>query len=160
MKVAGEPATQRIVQRALGQRRLPWLRRAPSATPIGSSSNQKSTSQMSSDDPQFEVVPAPRPHSKNEDLTLLIYIYNELTERQRLALDRGDLVECNSCAVRAGTPTLCASCLANRYLITTGARKTPRRQRRQLMRALLCLRELIARGGGIIQQGRDHTRWR
>ena len=110
---------------------------------------------MSSGDPQIEIVTAPRPHNE-EDLTLLIYIYNELAERQRLALDRGDLVECNSCAARGGTPTLCASCLANRYLITTGSRETPSRRRRQLMRALSCLRKLIARGDALIQREKGH----
>ena len=86
-------------------------------------------------------------------------LYNELTEQQRQALVRGDLVECDSCAARAGTPTLCASCLANRYLISAGSRETPRRRRRQLMRALSGLRALIARGGVlIIQRGQGSPR--
>lgn len=113
---------------------------------------------MNSGDPQIEVVPAPRPCSADdEDVTLLVYLYNELTERQRQALARGDLVECASCAARAGTPTLCASCLANRYLISAGSRETPRRRRRQLMRALSGLRALVARGGALIQRGKEHT---
>jgi len=110
---------------------------------------------MRSADPQIEVVSAPRPHSEDEDLTLLVYLYKELTERQRQSLARGDLVECDSCAARAGTPALCASCLANRYLISAGSRETPRRRRRQLMQALSGLRTLIARGGALIQTGKE-----
>lgn len=114
---------------------------------------------MNSGDPQIEVVSAPRPCSADdEDLTLLVYLYNELTEQQRQTLVRGDLVECDNCAARAGTPTLCASCLANRYLISAGSRETPRRRRHQLMRALSGLRALIARGGVLIQRGQGSPR--
>jgi len=78
---------------------------------------------------KIEVVPASRPDSKDE---ILVEIYNGLTERQRAAFSNGDLVECNACDAKSGTPTLCASCRANRYIIGI---LTPS-QRRRLIKVL------------------------
>jgi hypothetical protein len=88
-------------------------------------------------DAQIKIVAAPRPDSKDEDLAYLIEIHNGLTERQRLALDNGNLVECDVCAAKAGTPTLCASCLANRYII---GMLTPSQRRRLVKKCAAYLR--------------------
>lgn len=68
-------------------------------------------------DTQIKITPAPRPDNKDEDLAYFVNIRSGLTDRQREAFDNGHLVECAVCSEKAGTPTLCASCLANRHLI-------------------------------------------
>jgi hypothetical protein len=82
-------------------------------------------------DAQIKIVAAPRPDSKDEGLAYLASIRNGLTERQRLAFDNGNLVECEVCAAKPGTPTLCASCLANRYIIEM---LTPSQRRKLIKR--------------------------
>jgi hypothetical protein len=89
---------------------------------------------------------ASRPDSKDEDLAYLVGIRNGLTERQRLALDNGNFVECDVCEAKAGAPTLCASCLANRYII---GMLTPS-QRRRLVKKCAHV-ALLAAGNGELQ---------
>jgi hypothetical protein len=78
------------------------------------------------------------------DLQIKIYlagIRNGLTERQRMDFDNGNLVECGVCAAKPGTPTLCASCLANRYII---GMLTPS-QRRRLVKEIQWVRNAPTR---------------
>lgn len=81
-----------------------------------------------------------------------------LSPRQLTAFDLGEFVECDACAIKPGSPTLCAGCQANRYRIYTldapEARKPPKPTHHQ--RAAL---QLAASGHGVLFHD-DDGRWR
>lgn len=60
------------------------------------------------------IVPAPRPEDDNDETQRIAAMLDE--PRRRTFLQEG-FVECDACAAKPGSPTLCRGCLANRALI-------------------------------------------
>lgn len=79
------------------------------------------------------IVPAPRPTEDTPE-TWRAAIRASLAPlaMQQGAFDRAQHVECLSCATKPGSPTLCASCLANR--LTIGELRTALRRAIDLAR--------------------------
>ena len=65
----------------------------------------------------IKIISANRPDAADEDVAWLAAVRAALSPQQQAAFDRGDFVECNACAAKPGMPSLCASCLANRYVV-------------------------------------------
>ena len=61
---------------------------------------------------------ADRPDSSEGELAWIAMIRKALEEGRLHTFDRGDFVACDACAAKPGSPSLCAGCLANRYIIT------------------------------------------
>ena len=67
----------------------------------------------------IKIVSAGRPDADDEDVAWLAAVRAALRPQQQAAFDGGDFVECDACAAKPGMPSLCAGCLANRYLVGT-----------------------------------------
>lgn len=65
----------------------------------------------------IKIVAADRPDSKDEEAFWVSHIAKCLGEYRGAAFLNGEFVECDSCASKGGSPSLCAGCLANRYVI-------------------------------------------
>lgn len=65
---------------------------------------------------RLDVVSAPRP-ADDSPAAWRADIRAALPESQRTHFDRGDFVECATCCTKAGMPSLCAHCLANRATV-------------------------------------------
>lgn len=65
---------------------------------------------------KITIVPAPRPEHETED-DAWFAIANQLDESRRRTFLQEGFVECDTCAAKPGSPTLCRGCLANRALI-------------------------------------------
>jgi len=66
---------------------------------------------------KITIVAADRPDSRDEEVYWVSMIAKSLGECRGADFLRGEFVECDSCAAKPGSPTLCAGCLANRYVI-------------------------------------------
>lgn len=66
----------------------------------------------------FMIVTADRPDASEEDLSWIAMIRRSLGECRQRIFDNCDFVECDTCAAKPGSPSLCAGCLANRHIIT------------------------------------------
>lgn len=65
---------------------------------------------------KITVVPAPRPEHEDEDDNWQA-VADLLDESRRRTFLQEGFVECDTCAAKPGSPTLCRGCLANRTLI-------------------------------------------
>lgn len=65
----------------------------------------------------FEVVPSPRPEDDGPDAWVAM-IRRGLREMQQRNFERFEFVECDACAAKPGSPSLCAGCLANRHVVS------------------------------------------
>lgn len=65
---------------------------------------------------EIAIVPSPRPEDDGPEAWVAM-IRRGLREMQQANFERFEFVECDACASRPGSPSLCAGCLANRHVV-------------------------------------------